>query len=147
MITFNEKDFKITEVKTESKISNLLTKYEYYIYGLKQEDNPGIFVEYHFDKVDEYFEERLQILEQFFSKNGIIFEWNCESDSSNRVSIGIRRDLRSVVNGNGKPLFAASLISTVIYGVEGRLQPRDLKSFKIPKLPALSKLLAEKTKS
>ena len=138
MIDFNENDFNLTKLKTESKLGNLLTRFKYRIYGLRQENNPAILIEYHHTRMDSKFGEKVEALTAFLKSNGIEIETYSESDNTNRIDIGIRRDLRGFVNKNGKPLLASAILSTIVYCLEGRIELEQLKKFKlsaIPKLP------------
>ena len=46
MIIFNENDFNISKIKRESKLFNLNTIAKYWIYGLKQTNNPILYIQY-----------------------------------------------------------------------------------------------------
>jgi hypothetical protein len=138
MIDFNEKDTNLTKVRSESKLFNLVTRYKYRVYGLRQNDNPAVLIEYHYDRVDDKFKEKLEALCEFLKANGIEIDTYSESDNPNRVDIGLRKDLRIFVNKNDKPMLASSILSTIIYCLEGRIDLDQLKKFKlsaIPKLP------------
>jgi len=138
MIDFNENDTNLTKVRSESKLFNLVTRYKYRVYGLRQTDNPAVLIEYHYDRVDEHFKEKLSALMEFLKANGIDAENYSESDNPNRVDVGLRKDLRLFVNKNGKPMLASSILSTIIYCLEGRIDIDQLKKFRlsaIPKLP------------
>lgn len=138
MIDFNENDFNLTKLKTESKLGTLLTRFKYRIYGLRQENNPAILIEYHHTRMDNKFGEKVEALTAFLKANGIEVETYSESDNINRIDVGMRRDLRGFVNKNGKPLLASAILSTIIYCLEGRIELEQLKKFKlsaIPKLP------------
>jgi hypothetical protein len=138
MIDFNENDTNLTKVRSESKLFNLVTRYKYRVYGLRQNDNPAVLIEYHYDRVDEHFKEKIEALCEFLKANGIETDTYSESDNPNRVDVGLRKDLRLFVNKNGKPMLASSILSTIIYCLEGRIDLDQLKKFKlsaIPKLP------------
>jgi len=139
MIEFNEHDFNLPKVKSESKLFNLVTRYKYFIYGLRQEGNDSpVLIEYHYDRVDENFKDKLSSLCEFLRANGIEVDTCSDSDNTNRIDIGFRRDLRAFVNKNGKPMLASSILSTIVYCLEGRIDLEQLKKFKlsaIPKLP------------
>ena len=66
MIEFNENDFNLPEIKKDSKLSNIVTKYEYEIYGLLQEDNPPILLEVPPQLTNEFDSKTLI---NFFNKN------------------------------------------------------------------------------
>lgn len=138
MIDFNENDTNLTKVRSESKLFNLVTRYKYRVYGLRQPDNPAVLIEYHYDRVDGQFKEKLSALMEFLKANGIEAENYSESDNLNRVDVGLRKDLRTFVNKNGKPMLASAILSTIIYCLEGRIDIEQLKKFRlsaIPKLP------------
>lgn len=138
MIDFNEHDTNLTKVRSESKLFNLVTRFKYRVYGLRQNDNPAVLIEYHYDRVDGQFKEKIGALLEFLKANGIEAESYSESDTPNKIDIGLRKDLRTFVNKNDKPMLAASILSTIIYCLEGRIDLDQLKKFKlsaIPKLP------------
>jgi hypothetical protein len=141
MIEFNEHDFNLSKIRSESKLFNLVTRYKYYIYGLRQEGNDSpILIEYFYDRVDEHFKDKLNSLCEFLRANGIEIDSHSNSDNINRIDIGLRRDLRAFVNKNGKPMLASSVLSTIVYCLEGRIDLEQLKKFKlssIPKLPVV----------
>ena len=139
MIEFKETDFNMVHIKRESKLFNLVTAYRYFVYGLRMTENPLIQIEYHFDHVDEYFEEKLESLKEFFKSNNIEIDIYEQSDKKDRVYIGLRRDLRAIVNKNGKPMLASSILSTIVYALEGRIDMEQLKKYKLSTLPKLQK--------
>jgi hypothetical protein len=141
MIDFTLTDFNLTKVRSESKLFNLVTRYRYKVYGLRQNDNPAVLIEFHYDRVDGQFKEKISALIQFLKANGIDAESYSESDTPNKIDIGLRKDLRAFVNKNDKPMLAASILSTIVYCLEGRIDLDQLKNFKlsaIPKLPAVA---------
>lgn len=137
MIEFNEHDFNLTKVKRESKLFNLVTRFKYRVYGLRQNDNPAVLIEYHYDKVDDKFKERLEVLCNFIRSNGIEIETFSESETP-RVDVGLRKDLRAFVNKNGKPMLASAVLSTIIYCLENRIDLEQLKKFKLVNIPKLT---------
>lgn len=139
MIDFNTNDFNLRAIKIESKLFNLITKFKYRVYGLRQEENPALMIEFNTDAVstDKTFTNRVQAVIDFLKSNGIEAESYGESDDT-QINIGLRRDLRSFVNKNKEPILSASVLSTIIYCLEGRIDIEQLKKFKlaaIPKLP------------
>ena len=145
MIEFKETDFNMTKISRESKLFNLVTGYKYFVYGLRdQSDNPPMMIEYYYDNIDEMFEERLQALVEFFKDNGIEMELYSDSEDKTKINIGLRKDLRAVVNRNGKPLLAASILSTIVYTLEGRIDMHQLKNYKLSTIPKLKKFVKPK---
>ena len=59
MVEFNENDFNLEKIRNESKLGNLVTRLRYRVYGLKQRNNPPVLIEYHYDRVDENFKDKL----------------------------------------------------------------------------------------
>jgi hypothetical protein len=145
MIEFKETDFNLTKVRRESKLFNLITVNKYFIYGLRQSDNPTIMIEYHYNNVEESFGERLDALKQFLTSNSIDVEIYDQSDNKGRVDIGLRKDLRSIVNKNRKPMLASSVLSTTIYALEGRIDIEQLKNYKLLTMPKLEKIVKRQT--
>jgi len=143
MNEFKEKDFNLTKIRRESKLFNLVTEYKYFVYGLRQADNPPIIIEYYYDGIDENFEEKLSALVEFFKSNGVEVKTYSNSEDKSKISIGLRKDLRAVVNRNGKPLLASSVLSTIIYGLENRLDIEQLKKYKLSNIPKLEKIIAQ----
>lgn len=136
MVEFNENDFNLLKISGESKLGNLVTRFKYRVYGLKQEGNPVILIEYHYNRVDEGFNERVEALGKFLKANriqlGVYHATNTKG-----VDIGLRRDLRAVLNKNGKPTFASGIISTIIYCLEGRIDLNDLQRYKLSVVPRI----------
>ena len=139
MIEFNERDINLVAIRRESKLFNLVSRYKYHIYGLRQQDNPPILIEYNHSGVNEKFDEKLSSVVTFLRGNGIEVDTYSESETS-RVDIGLRKDLRLFENKNGKPLFASSILSTIIYTLEGRTDIGQLSKFKLTVVPFITKL-------
>ena len=137
MVEFNENDFNLVKISSESKLGNLVTRFKYRVYGLKQEGNPPILIEYHYNRVDEGFEERVQALVKFLKTNGGIAMSVYHTANTKGVDIGLRRDLRAVLNKNDKPMFASGIISTIIYCLEGRVDLKELQRYKVSVVPRL----------
>jgi hypothetical protein len=144
MIEFKETDFNLIKVKRESKLFNLVTRYKYFVYGLRQSDNSPILIEYHYDNVDEHFGEKVEALVEFFKANGIEVEIYNRADNKGRVDVGLRRDLRAFVNKNRKPMLASSVISTIVYCLESRVDIDQLKKYKLALIPKLPKKVDNK---
>jgi hypothetical protein len=134
MITFTETDTNVPALIRESKLHNLVTRLKYHTYGLRQENNPVILIEYGGRFVDDGFHSRISSLKEFFTLNEIDIEISDESDNR-RIDIGMRIDLRKMVNKNDKPLLAASVLSTIIYCLEDRLDIEQMKKCKLPSIP------------
>ena len=65
MIEFNERDINLVAIRRESKLFNLVSRYKYHIYGLRQQDNPPILIEYNHSRVNEKFDEKLSSVVTF----------------------------------------------------------------------------------
>ena len=113
MITFSY-DEKMYEIKRFSKVQNLKTIYDYRIYGLKNEQNPPILIEYNYNLFPFGFIEE-QRLTKFFKKNGIKIEFkNDKYVNRQLVSIGIRNDLRKSTN------LCCCIIQSIIFYLENK---------------------------
>jgi len=134
MITFTEKDFNLTKIKRESKLFNLLTKNKYHVYGLRQEENPPVLIEFDNDFVDATFRKSIDSLISFFKSNGIDVEIFDESESR-KVDIGLRKDIRAIVNKNESPVFASSILSTIVYCLENRIDLDQLMKYRLSSIP------------
>jgi hypothetical protein len=119
-----------------------VTRYKYRIYGLRQSDNPAVLIEYHYDRADAKFGERVSALTEFLKDNGIELNSYSESDTPNKIDIGLRKDLRAFVNKNEKPMLASAILSTVVYCLEGRIDLDQLKKFKLTAIPKLAEIRA-----
>lgn len=135
MIDFCENDYNLVAIRRESKMFNLASRYPYRVYGLRQENNPPILIEYNYERVDDGFEDRLTVLVEFFKAHGIQVDTYSESEDGNKVFVGMRRDLREHVNKNGKPILASAIVSTIIYCLEGRIDVDALGKYKLPSIP------------
>lgn len=136
MIDFNQNDFNLTKVRHESKLANLITRQKYRIYGLRQAENPPVLIEYDGENVTEDFGKRLNVLVKYFKANGIEVE-TFDGSETQRVDVGLRKDLRAIVNQQEQPLFAASILSTIIYCLEGRIDLEQMAKYKLANIPKL----------
>jgi hypothetical protein len=136
MITITENDTNLPLIMKEGKLSNLVTKQKYHVFGLRQENNAPISIEYESGFLNESFKKRIKSLVEFFKLNEIDVE--CISNSSNRrIDIGLRIDVRQLLNPQGKPVFASSVLSTIIYCLEDRVNIEQMKQYKLPSMPKL----------
>lgn len=134
MITATETDTNIPAVMKEAKLYNLITKQSYHVQGLRRENNAVVLIEYAGCYADADFIKRLDSLTKFFKLNNIEIEISNESNSR-RIDIGLRIDLRQTLNRNKKPLLAASILLTVIYCLEDRIDIEQMKKHKLPSIP------------
>jgi hypothetical protein len=138
MITITETDTLLPAIMREAKLSNLVTKQKYHVYGLRRENNPVVLIEYADCYVDDDFRNRLTSLIEFFKLNGIETEFSNEADDRS-IAIGLRIDLRKTLNKNEKPLLAASVLSTVIYCLEDRVDIDQMKKYKLSSIPTFTR--------
>lgn len=126
MIDWNQKDFNINKIRSEGKLGNLITKYPYRIYGLKQTRENLIEIYYNRSR---FRLAPLGTLIRVLSDNKIPMSYNAEDDGD-KIYIGMRKDLRKHV------LYSSALLQTIIYTLEGRLTlvPGQTKFPKLPKL-------------
>ncbi len=137
MITINTTDFNLKKILQESKLSNLVTRNKYYVYGLCQENNPAIIIEYNNNKVNKNFKKNIESLVEFFKLNEM--EIQTYGDFiCNKVSIGLRRDMRDILNSNKRPIFASSVLCTIVYALEDRINIEQMKKYKLNSLPRLN---------
>lgn len=128
MITYNRKDFNLPEIEEINGEFNLFrTEYLYYIYGLKQEDNPPILFTQNYNARPSHID--LNKIGDWLKAQGI--DCGCEEpgydeDSTRRVYIGLRKDVRSNL------AFSAALIKTFVGFFEGALELTP--GFKLPKI-------------
>jgi len=134
MITYTEVDTNVAEIVTETKLFNLNTIRKYHIYGLRQLDNPLILIEYSANHCSAEFVSRLNSLIEFFKLNGIDAS-TFDGGESDKVDIGLRLDLRKHFNANKKPLLAASIVSTIVYCLEDRVDIEQMKKHKLSCIP------------
>jgi hypothetical protein len=138
MITITETDTLLPAIMREAKLSNLVTKQKYHVYGLRRENNPVVLVEYADCYVNDDFRKSVSDLLEFFKLNNIEAEFSNESDERG-VAIGLRIDLRKTLNKNEKPLLAASVLSTIVYCLEDRLNIEQMKKYKLSSIPAFTR--------
>jgi len=138
MITITNTDFNLKKILHESKLSTLTTRYKYHVYGLKQENNPTVLLEYNNDIASVQFKNNLEALIEFLERNGI--EVQSYDDTEIRgVSIGLRRDVRDIVNKSGQPVFVSSLLCTIVYSLENRVDIEQMKQYKLSSIPKFKK--------
>ncbi len=138
MITITEKDTLLPAIMKEAKLYNLVTKQKYHVYGLRRENNPVVLIEYADCYVNDDFRKRMTDLLEFFKLNNIEAEFSNESDSRD-IAIGLRIDLRKTLNKNEKPLLAASVLSTIVYCLEDRLDIEQMKKYKLSSIPTFTR--------
>lgn len=130
-IEFNTNDYNLDKIRRESKLFSLNVDHDYKVYGLAEEKNPVILIEYDFER-QENEEDGLYInrdhLFKFFKSNGMNIKFKDLKDYDNKkIYLGFRRGLRRNVS------LCSATLSTIIYFMEGRL---DLKpSFKCLGIP------------
>lgn len=135
MISYNKKDDNIPQIEQIIKShDNNLLKYNYRIYGLKNEDNPLLLLEYN-PNIVFISTDKFDFLTHLFNKNKIETNFEILNDARVNIYIGLRRDLREF------PEFCSKLLLTIIYYLEGNLKIR--KNSKIPKIPKLKKKTEE----
>ena len=129
MITFGKKDWNVESLLRKSGVLNLSTKYNYYFYGLKQEENPPVLFTYRnpFRRTDSaevvpdaYYEmlSYFGFVNVFLTKNHFTFSYTTEHNPDIdflTMKIGLRRDLR------GMPEICIPLIKTIVLGMEGKI--------------------------
>ncbi len=130
MISFNLKDYQLSAIRRESKLSNMRTKNEFRVYGLAQQyKNPPILIEAQ-AAVWENRQEELMELKNFFDSQGLPNQIGIdETIEDQTIFIGLRRDLRD------HTLLSTAVLQTIVYQLENRL---DLNNeFKVPGIPKL----------
>lgn len=131
MINYNKKDDNIPQIEQIFKShDNDLLKYNYRIYGLKNEDNPLLLLEYN-PNIVFISTDKFDFLTHLFNKNKIETNFEILNEERDKIYIGLRRDLREF------PEFCSKLLLTIIYYLEGNLKIR--KNSKIPQIPKLKK--------
>ena len=126
MIYYNLKDDNMPNIQQTAGIDSLLTKEDFKIYGLRQNDNPPILIEYSDESdVSSDLYRKCQTLKDFFSRHGIVFksdvlEENNERDDDEaidyKIYIGLRRDIRDNI-----PLTIA-IMKTIIFFIDGKTE-------------------------
>lgn len=119
MITLNEKDINIPELhKLCGFIVEQNTRFNYRIYGLAQENNPAILIEYHKGAIAS--PVMFQPVLGFLNGNGISTKVASADKGKSHIYIGIRQDLRK-----GKMDLAAKILKTIILHCENKLSNFD----------------------
>jgi hypothetical protein len=137
MITINPSDFNLKKILHESKLSTLMTKNTYHLYGLCQKDNPAIIIEYDSNSYTKSLNNNIESLVEFLELNGMETQIYDDSES-NKISIGLRRDIREILDSNKLPIFASSVLCTIVYSLEGRVDIEQMKKYKLKSLPKLN---------
>lgn len=125
MIDFNSKDFNLTQIRSESKMGNLITKFPYRIFGIKQNRNYLVKIGFNSNRLTL---RGLGILSNVLRENGIELKTDFAYTDSEEIVIGLRRDIRKNV------LFSSALLQTIIYCLEERLVLT--RNTKLPKIPS-----------
>jgi hypothetical protein len=132
MIDFNENDINMNQIKERGGFSSLKTKLEFRVFGLAQDDNPPIGINYNMDKrPSNQIEDEIT---NFFRNNGLELAFDHKDDE--KIHIGLRRDVRENVD------LSVALLKTIILNLDGGLELDN--SFKIP---GLNKFVTTETNS
>mgnify|MGYP001596491294 CR=1 FL=1 len=134
MLVFNKKDENLPQIEQIIKIDGNLLRYNYRIYGLKNENNPSLLLEYN-PNIVGISTDKFDFLTHLFNRNKIETSFEILNEEKDKIYIGLRRDLRDF------PEFCVKLLQTIIYYLEGNLKIR--KNSKIPKIPKLNKKVEE----
>jgi hypothetical protein len=124
MISFNTDDTNMLAIANKATLFDLMGRFGYRVYGLKQEARPLIQI-----SVGKWYKgDRLTQIRAFLKRNGLPCEITVNRLKKNRVfHIGLRRDLREFV-----PL-SARVIQTIVYFLEEKIELKP--SFRIENLP------------
>lgn len=122
MISINQKDERLPEISKEGNL-NFDTAHNYRIYGLKQEGNPPILVEYTSDDIAI---KKLQLIKGFFKTNKIKMEFAKLNEGKHDCYIGLRPDVRAEMK------VAIAALRTIIYTLENRLELKKTQKVKTP---------------
>ncbi len=133
-ISFNKEDYNISKIKFESRLSNLKTKLNYRVYGLKE--GRMLEIDYPVSFWKGSFANAIRYLEDFQVRNKFTVSWNDYDDSNIKleekfVKIGIHKNLRENI-----PM-SVSILQTFIYGFEGRINWENHKKYVIGGLPEI----------
>lgn len=112
-ISFNLKDFNINNIKRQSKLGNLKTRNPYRVFGMKEGSKAAINLYY--DANNFKLDNEIKELKQFFQKNKLSLFIASNDKDSEKIAIGLRRDLRGQIKLSG------CILSTIIYKLEKRL--------------------------
>ena len=126
-VEFNEKDYNLPKIKELSKLASLETVNNYRIYGLRQEDNPVVLIEYNPNYV-KIPVGRINPLVEFFKLNKINIRFETINSNKPKLYIGLRKDIRE---HNG---LCVAILQTIVHHLENRLNfKKDYKVAGIPK--------------
>ncbi len=124
-IDFSFSDYNVNKIKTETGFDwQTKTNLKYYVYGLKQENDAPIKIEYNKDLLKGN-KDTFGKLDSFFKKRGIVIEW--DDMYKKGIDIGLRKDLRQ------QPKLSAAIVSTIVYALEGKIKLKNSKVLGIPK--------------
>lgn len=140
MIEYNRNDYNVDEIEDLAKISKLKTRADYRVYGLLEDKNPPVLIEFNFNLfnniIGNYHRANLC---RFFKYNGIRVRFTDDANTNkNLIWIGLRKDLRDDVQ------IATACVQTIVFYLEGKLNLED--SYKIPGIPSIRKIRRKKRK-
>jgi len=122
-INYNKKDYHLPEIFQATGLDGKKTRNEYRLYGLSNEGNPAVLLEYRggFDP------KVLQPVMDFLNSNKISCKISAAQDGKRHVYIGLRYDIR-----DKQPDLAVKIVKTIIYHCEGLLEKANFsKKIKI----------------
>jgi hypothetical protein len=134
MVQFNINDYKLKQIRSETKLSNLITKYQYCVYGLKRnKENPPIYITIYSTLINKKIASAQNFLRLFFKTNEIITLFEKRDSENNNsgvsISVGLRKDLRE------HTALTSAIVQTIVYAFENRLKLFKNSCNKIPGIP------------
>jgi hypothetical protein len=141
MISFESKDFNLDKINAQTRLpENPKTQFHYRVYGLKEEGNPEVLVEYN-SKNSAYFKDEYFLsgrLQEILKSKGIECKVLSYSDEKqkvaeknvNKIFIGLRASLRKNVKKS------AAVVNTIIHYLERKV---EFDTKKIKKKTTVSK--------
>lgn len=113
-INYNQKDFNLPEISKMNDLNNYRLKYNYRIYGLKQEDNPPILIEIN-PRLITVDNTKINSLVKFLVNKGVSTKFaNCAGDKA-KIYVGLRYDVRKNRELSNK------IICTIIHAIENNI--------------------------
>jgi hypothetical protein len=104
-------DYNCQPIEKFSGIGNLKTSRYYRVYGLRQEENPPVLLE--FKTLPEG--KDFPTIKKILKRNGIESMHIIEKYDTDSISIGLRKDLRNHIS------LSAAIVNTIIGYLEGKM--------------------------
>ena len=122
MISFNNKDDNMPEIKELSGIADTVTKYNFRVYGLKDKPKRQVIrLGIPYDLFPDLIADRRNQCIRFLRKHGLTVRSDLSYDYRPVFTVGLTRSLRKDLK------LSAFIVRFIVYSMEGRISISDFE--------------------